>query len=666
MTERPVYPFTALVGQERMRLALLLHAVHPGLGGVLVRGEKGTAKSTAVRALAGLLPEIDVMTGCPFGCDPAEPALACDDCAALLAGCVTPPVSRKAVPVVELPIGATEDRVLGSLDLETAIQSGARRFEPGLLARANRGILYVDEVNLLADHLVDVLLDAAAMGRNYVERESVSFSHPASFMLVGTMNPEEGELRPQLLDRFALMVEVAGLREPAARAEAVQRRIAYERDPRRFAEQWSQSEADERQRVVQARAALPAVSVSDMMLDLIVHICAAFAVDGLRADLAIYRAATALAAYNGSDDVDREDVRLAAELALGHRRRRQPFDDPGLDEEQLDRLIEESRGNAVNGASPQSHSDPRDAANAGDSEPPQTPLPTPPSRTDGEARATTHDRLTDSASPLSLALPAVKPTRRPMTGTGRRAARARDLVGLPIEPAPPQSRHFELALAATLRAAAPFQVSRRAAGPGPAVRIRQTDLRERIRRGRTSALAVFAVDASGSMGAQNRMALAKSAVIGLLLDAYKRRDRVALLAFRGAGAEVLLPPTNSVTLAEKRLRALPTGGKTPLAAGLKLAGDLFDRSRLEGTARVPMLALVSDGQANAAVGAEHPWRAALRQAERIRQAGVTSVFLDTDKGRAGAGLGRALARALGGQHVSLSSIGITRGTGVDP
>jgi len=220
-------------------------------------------------------------------------------------------------------------------------------------------------------------------------------------------------------------------------------------------------------------------------------------------------------------------------------------------------------------------------------------------------------------------------------------------------------------LAATLRAAAPFQVSRRAAGPGPAVRLRQTDLRERIRRGRSSALAVFAVDASGSMGAQNRMALAKSAVIGLLLDAYRRRDRVALIAFRGAGAEVLLPPTNSVALAENRLRALPTGGKTPLAAGLKLAGDLFQRSQLDGKPRLPILALVSDGRANAGGAGEHPWRAALREAERIRQAGVTSIFLDPDKGRAGAGLGRALAKALGAEHVSLDSLGITRETGVD-
>jgi len=648
-----------------MRTALLLHAVHPGLGGVLVRGEKGTAKSTAVRALARLLPEIDVVTGCPFGCDPAAPALACDDCAAVLAGSDTPAVSHRAVPVVELPIGATEDRVLGSLDLEAAIQSGARRFEPGLLARANRGILYIDEVNLLADHLVDVLLDAAAMGRNYVERESVSFSHPASFILVGTMNPEEGELRPQLLDRFALMVEVTGLREPAARAEAVQRRIAFERDPLRFAELWSQSESDERHRVVQARAALPAVSVSDGMLDLIVHICAAFAVDGLRADLAIYRAATALAAYNGRDEVARDDVRLAAELALGHRRRRQPFDDPGLDEDQLNRLIEGSDGKGVNGASPVSRDDGRDPAATGDSQPRQTPLPTPPARTNGGTRASSHNHRTDPASPLMLALPPVRSTARRVADTGRRAAKARDRLGFPVAPAPPRGGRFELALAATLRAAAPFQVSRRAAGPGPAVRLRQTDLRERIRRGRSSALAVFAVDASGSMGAQNRMALAKSAVIGLLLDAYRRRDRVALIAFRGAGAEVLLPPTNSVALAENRLRALPTGGKTPLAAGLKLAGDLFQRSQLDGKPRLPILALVSDGRANAGGAGEHPWRAALREAERIRQAGVTSIFLDPDKGRAGAGLGRALAKALGAEHVSLDSLGITRETGVD-
>jgi Mg-chelatase subunit ChlI len=299
MSGRPVYPFTAIVGQDRMRLALLLHAVDPHLGGVLIRGEKGTAKSTAVRALANLLPSAQAVAGCPFGCDPRDPANACESCSSLLVTAAGVETVERMVPVVELPVGATEDRLLGTLDLERAIQTGERHFEPGLLARANRGILYVDEVNLLGDHLVDGLLDAAAMGRNYVEREGISFSHPATFMLIGTMNPEEGDLRPQLLDRFALVVQVSSLTDPAQRAEVVRRRIAFERDPMAFISDQTAGEEAERDRLSRARALLPSVQVPESMLDLIVRICAAFEVDGLRGDLAIYRAAAALAAYEG-------------------------------------------------------------------------------------------------------------------------------------------------------------------------------------------------------------------------------------------------------------------------------------------------------------------------------------------------------------------------------
>lgn len=648
MTERPVFPFTALVGQERMRTALLLHAVHPGLGGVLVRGRKGTAKSTAVRALSALLPEIDCVADCPFACDPSDRAACCDACADRLQAPEPPPAVSRPVPVVELPIGATEDRVLGSLDLETAIQSGLRRFEPGLLARANRGILYVDEVNLLGDHLVDILLDAAAMGRNYVEREGVSFSHPASFMLIGTMNPEEGELRPQLLDRFALAVDAEGLNDPLDRAEAVRRRIAFEADPRAFTATWATSEEQERCRLAQARAALPSVSMPEAMLDLIVRICAEFEVDGLRADLAIYRAATALAAYASRTEVATEDVRTAAQLALPHRRRRLPFDDTGLDGDRLDQLVDESRQN--------SHEKPASPAGTGSAGVPPVPGDGLGNGPEAHAPRTAQENLTAPDRPLSLTLPAPEARQRPATPVGRRRACERDHAGAPAAVARPRSPHFELAVAATLRAAAPFQPGRRAAGPGPAIRLRSDDLRERVRGGRTSALVCFLVDASGSMGAQRRMATTKAAVIGLLLDAYHRRDRVALVAFRNDSAELILPPTNSVELAERRLRFLPTGGRTPLAAGLELARTTIERAERGLRRQSPLLVLVSDGRANAAANGADPWRSALEQAQRIRRAGWTATVLDTEKGRAGTGLGRALAQALGAEHLPLGAL----------
>src|SRR5215211_7571956 len=334
---RPVFPFTALVGQERMKRALILNTVNPKLGGVLVRGEKGTAKSTAVRGLANLLLEITAVADCPYGCDPQDHEAACESCRER----PEPPITRRRVPLVELPVGATEDRVVGTLDLERAIQEGRRRFEPGLLASANRGILYIDEVNLLNDHLVDVLLDAAAMGVNYVEREGVSVQHPAQFLLVGTMNPEEGDLRPQLLDRFALAVEVEGLPVPADRADVVRRRIAFETDPGGFAAQWADAEAAERDRILAARRLLPAVRLDDRMLGLITQLCCDFEVDGLRADIVMYKTALTLAAYAGRRAVDEGDVRDAAELALLHRRRRLPFQQPQLDRDQLDQKIRE-------------------------------------------------------------------------------------------------------------------------------------------------------------------------------------------------------------------------------------------------------------------------------------------------------------------------------------
>ncbi|MHB1559681.1 MAG: ATP-binding protein, partial [Isosphaeraceae bacterium] len=331
------YPFAALVGQEPLKTALLLIAIDPAIGGVLIRGEKGTAKSTAARALAALLPPLRLVPGCPFHCDPTAPALSCPHCGDTLDR--ERPAIEGSVPFVELPLGATEDRVLGSLDLERALHEGRRAFQPGLLAAAHRGILYVDEVNLLPDHLVDVLLDAAAMGVNVVQREGVSISHPARFLLVGTMNPEEGELRPQLLDRFGLMVEVSGPRETSRRVEVVRRRIAFEADPAEFEERWREEQARLRATIVAARERLVDVVLGDELLVLICELCCELGVEGLRADIAMHRTACALAALAGRTAVTAEDVREAAELVLPHRRGRRPHEPMGLDSRQLDDLV---------------------------------------------------------------------------------------------------------------------------------------------------------------------------------------------------------------------------------------------------------------------------------------------------------------------------------------
>ncbi len=333
-----LYPFSSVVGMDDLKLALLLNAVSPGVGGVLVRGEKGTAKSTVVRGLAELLPPIAVIAGCRFSCDPDAPDPGCPD-GPHQAGA---PAGPRNARLAELPVGATEDRLVGSLDIERALTAGVTAYEPGLLAAAHRGLLYVDEVNLLHDHLVDLLLDAAALGTCYVEREGVSVAHAARFLLVGTMNPEEGELRPQLLDRFGLTVQVAATRDPAERAEVVRRRLAFEADPAGFAAGWAADTERLARRIRDARVLLPCVRLADAVLRQICAVCGAFGVDGLRADLVTARAAIALAAWHGRDEVNAEDVRQAARLALPHRRRRDPFDAPGLDEEALDEALRQA------------------------------------------------------------------------------------------------------------------------------------------------------------------------------------------------------------------------------------------------------------------------------------------------------------------------------------
>ncbi|MBM4289342.1 MAG: magnesium chelatase ATPase subunit I [Deltaproteobacteria bacterium] len=335
-----IFPFTALVGQEDLKLALLLNAVNPAIGGVLIRGERGTGKSTAVRALAGLLPEMAVVAGCAYGCHPQGIDGLCDDCQQRKVADNGLPVARRRVPVVTLPLGATEDRVLGTLDLEAALHEGRKRFEPGLLARAHRGILYIDEVNLLEDHLVDILLDVAASGVNVVERESVSFSHPARFLLVGTMNPEEGELRPQLLDRFGICVEVKGISDPQARAEIVRQRLAFEADPRGFLLAHQDSEAQLRIRLEEARQMLPQVQVGEAAMGLAVRLALALGAEGHRADLTTIRVACTLAALEGREEITLADVKKGAVLALRHRLARHPLEDEELDTHRLMEQVE--------------------------------------------------------------------------------------------------------------------------------------------------------------------------------------------------------------------------------------------------------------------------------------------------------------------------------------
>jgi len=349
----PIYPFTAIVAQERMRRALVLNAVDPRIGGVLIRGERGTAKSTAARALAALLPQVAVVTDCRFGCDPDRPTTWCTECRERVALGEALPVELRTTPFVNLPVSATEDRVVGTLDIEKAIQRGERHFEPGVLASANRGLLYIDEVNLLDDHVVDVLLDSAAMGMNIVEREGISFTHPARFILVGTMNPEEGDLRPQLLDRFALSVDIHGVREARERVLIIERNLAFESDPDRFREQWLPKENELSHQIEQARTLIDHVTYSKRDLLSIAALSASLNVEGHRADLVILKAARAHAAFEGRKSITDRDIALAAELALPHRIKRGPFYQAEVSMEDLEERIEQLQGASASAGEPE-------------------------------------------------------------------------------------------------------------------------------------------------------------------------------------------------------------------------------------------------------------------------------------------------------------------------
>jgi magnesium chelatase subunit D len=723
------YPFTAIVGLEDLKLALILNAVSPRVGGVLVRGEKGTAKSTIVRALAALLPPVEVVRGCRFSCDPAAPDPRCPDgphglhdsqgpsgpepgAAGVRPGPHGPSgpepgdATVRPARLVELPVGAAEDRLAGSLDLERALTEGVKAFEPGLLAAAHRGVLYVDEVNLLHDHLVDLLLDAAALGTCYVEREGVSVRHAARFLLVGTMNPEEGELRPQLLDRFGLTVEVRASREVDERAEVVRRRLAYDAAPEAFAETWAGQEAALAARIAEARARVARVALPDSALRRIAAVCAGFEVDGLRADLVTASAAIAHAAWQGRSEVTAADVREAARLALPHRRRRDPFDAPGLDESRLDDLLDAVSGDEPDGGP---HDEPDGGPDGGgdggggdggggrdpgrpdgsesssgpdgseaslsgaDGAPPGDASPDPADGPDGagpppggpgaprsgpaagSSAATGSPSAPEGGDTGREQVAEAGPARRarlftvPGVGAGApgRRSRARTPLGRTTGARVPEGRPASLHLPATVLAAAPYQRERGRSGPG--LLVRRGDLREAVREGREGNLVLFAVDASGSMAARRRMQAVKAVVLGLLLDAYQRRDKVGLITFRGTRADLVLPPTSSVEAGAARLRELPTGGRTPLAAGLVRAAEVLRVERLRDPARRPLLILVTDGRATSGTLEQSHRAAALL-------AGTAAVVVDCEDGYVRLGLARSLAARMGAETVRLDDL----------
>ncbi|MHA1333565.1 MAG: magnesium chelatase subunit D family protein [Candidatus Odinarchaeia archaeon] len=569
---RFVFPFSAIVGQEKMKKALLLNAINPRIGGVLIRGEKGTGKSTAVRALAELLPQIKVVKDCPFNCNPDDPSEMCDLCyEKYKAGKKLPWVSRK-VRIVNLPLNSTVDRVAGTIDIKKAIEQGIKALDPGLLAEANRGILYIDEVNLLDDYITDILLDVAASGINIIERESISIIHPSRFILVGTMNPEEGELRPQLLDRFALQVDVEPITDPDLQVEIVKRVEEFENNPEQFTKKYESMQHELRNRIMKAQQILPNVHLPEELLRKIAKVCAKLAVSN-RAIIVISKTAKTIAAFNGELNVSENDVMEAMELALPHRMRRKPFEKPSLSIEDVHELFisldDESKLS-------EKHDEKLEKQNKG---------------------GKTGERVFKVGATIPLELDVTPLKRRKMrVFSGRRtSANTATKRGAYVYSTIPKGEPVDIAVDATIRAAAA-----RYAGSGcpSKITIGEEDIREKVRRSKISTLLILVVDASGSMAAFNRMEAAKGAVMGLLQNAYINRDKIAFIAFRGNAAQLLLPPTGSLNLAANTLVNLPTGGKTPLSHALLTALNVIKTEKAKKSNIQPLVVLVSDGKAN--------------------------------------------------------------------
>ena len=697
-------PFPAIVGQDDLKQVLLLAAAHDDLSGAVITGEKGTAKSTAVRALVDLLPEQQAVAGCPYGCAPDDPASQCEDCRARDRDDLT--VETRQVPLVTLPLGATRDRVVGTLSVEDAM-AGDAEFDPGLLAAANRGILYVDEINLLDDHLVDVLLDAAASGVNTVERDGISVSHPAEFTLIGTMNPEEGDLRPQLRDRFDLQATVTGCQDLADRVDIIDRALA-EGDDENVATEYGDAVADLRESLRVARESIDSVSLPTEFKQSIAELCTEAGVDGHRADIATARAAIASAALDGRPKVIESDVQAAARYTLPHRLKSQPFEEPPDPEELLDDHFDDEDTGGEDDAESTDDSDVdesddaedadsadeneeaggsddgndgtrddegvdnggRDTDSEGSDENNQSKDPAPSGTDSGSdsGKADTSERGGDSddgddpgsteSDDETEGTPLVPGQQRAGVGD----ATAPDIDDTVDEAdsgensgSPGQRSHQQQAGGrgtrvrtepATGEAPVDAAASVRTAASRGHNRVEADDLQQSVREREQAATIVFAVDASASM--TPAMETAKGVVLELLRDAYEQRDEVAFVAFGGDDAEVLLPPTRSVSLAARHLKSLPTGDRTPLPAGLSTAAAVLD----DADSSLGVAVIITDGRANVADGS--PTQATRRAAEQL--AGAATAVVVVAAGTAGRGLIPTIVEVAGAETVPLSKL----------
>jgi len=613
--EETVFPFTAIVGQDHVKQALLLNAVSHQVGGVLIRGRRGTAKSTLARGLVHLLPEIEVVTDCPYSCDPHDIESLCGNCTEKLAVEGSLPSSRTRMKMVTLPLNATEDMVSGTLDIEKALKQGEKRFEPGILARVNRSILYVDEVNLLEDHIVDLLLDSAAMGVNVVEREGISFRHGARFILVGTMNPDEGDLRPQLEDRFGLCAEAETEIDLSDRVEILRRNLQFSRNPLEFESQWQVAQERLRRNILAAIELYPEVGVGEHLLEMIAQIVDRAKADGHRADISMLNAARALAAIEEEHVVETEHIARVAKLALNHRIRKVPF---GIEDN--DRLDVESLIDDIHPAISPFPLQGADASNesAGETKNEQC-----------ESRSAERKPETEPGSDAEdVCMP--KSEASGSTSGRRGMPRHLDSRGRYYRSTSPRGAKSlcspsDIAIDATLRSSAA-----RGGDADGKPEILPEDIKLKLKKRKCGASIVFVVDASASMGVKKRLDASRQAILKLLVEAYQKRDRVALVVFKDQAAQLVMTPTSSAALADRLLTKLTPGGTTPLSHGLALGYQILDHELSRNPQPNPVLILISDGGGNITMGGTaNPMSEALDMAKKIMERGIQSIVIDS-------------------------------------
>lgn len=638
MIENSVYPFAAVIGQDEVKKALILNIINPFIGGVLISGEKGTAKSTVVRGLAQLM---------------------------------------QGMKVINLPLNITEDRLVGTIDIEEAITKGERNFQPGILKKAHKNILYIDEVNLLSEHIVNCLLEVSSLGINTVEREGISYRHKSEFVLVGTMNPEEGNLRSQFLDRFGLYLDVKGSNNVIERKEIIRRRLRYEENPIEYINEWKDESKKILLKILKGKECLKKVEISENVMKLAVEFSEKANCSGHRAELVIIETAKAIAAYENRKNITVNDIKEAAKLALPHRMRdTPPKDEPqenydedqemddesqDVDDDNLEKNEDENnQGDSKEETETENDTESQDFNQKEEDNSDEDTSNGKESSENEEKKDKENSSENDVVDDIGRIFTAKSLNihtmdRKKRRGSGKRSRTKTDLVqGRYIRYTLPKEKSKDIAFDATLRAAAPYQKVREK--HGLAVAINKNDFREKVREKRTGSTIMFIVDASGSMGAKKRMTAVKGAIVSLLTDVYQKRDKVGMIAFRKKEAEVLLGITRSVELAEKSLKTLPTGGKTPLASGLSKGYEILKAHKKKDPDMVPVMVLVSDGRANSSKNEGDPFKEAINMANIISKEGIQTIVIDTEQDFIKLGLAKEIAQAMDAEYYKLEDL----------